>query len=176
MRKVPGFCAWGLRHLVFKTKWIALGYLEYNGFRQLQRYPLQLTQGDVEENITDLLATVETLDSETEKIKVCASVDRVQAIDGVQMMAHMACSTGLSEKGHGPGTNLRKHHSRIETSLFRLQSFVHLNLPLFIHAGGTKAVQKLQSRLDDMCSVDFCFVSTVFGEFPVFKRLVFAQR
>ena len=98
VRKVPGLCAWGLRHLVFKTKWIALGYLEYNGFRQLQRYPLQLTQGDVEENITDLLATVETLDSETEKIKVCARVDRVQAIDGVQMMAHMACSTGLSEK------------------------------------------------------------------------------
>ena len=98
VRKVPDFCAWGLRHLVFKTNWIALGYLEYNGFRQLQRYPLQLTQGDVEENITDLLATVETLDSETEKIKVCASVDRVQAIDGVQMMAHMACSTGFRKK------------------------------------------------------------------------------
>jgi len=145
----PSFDGWTLRHCTLNTMHIGMSYVECNAFTQLTVYPLKLTQGDVRENLRELGDFVGELDTQTRNVLKCVTDPGVgRTSEALTLLKHVACSTGLAEKGHAPGSILRRDHAKLEARLFGERAFVHLHTPLFKSSPEELKVQRMREKYD----------------------------
>lgn len=69
------FSAWEVRHRTMQCMYKGLCYLDCNGFAPLGQYPLSLTQGDIQANLSALDLRIGPLDVVTQIILLCYRLD-----------------------------------------------------------------------------------------------------
>jgi hypothetical protein len=145
------FGGWELRHCTMRSMMVSLSYVEEQGYSQLNRLPLSLTQGDITNNLERLRTSdVNVLDAQSRKIQICFRIDPARTRDAVTLLQHAAGSTGLSEKGHAPASILKKLHNHLEPKSLKLRSFVHLHAPLFKIGEADACLQRLRGQWETM--------------------------
>ena len=136
-----------LRHITLTCMHKAIGYVDCNGYQPLRELPLSLLQGDIHANCRDMCASGDILDTVTRNVKICFEADPGPAatVQALELLKQAACSTGLSEKSHGPAALVKKRHPSMEASGVRHEAYIHLHTPMFRMSTNDAKIARLQS-------------------------------
>lgn len=146
---------WEVRHVALACMRTGIAYLGSEGFGQLQRYPLSLTQGDIDENLKALGEETGHLDPVTENIRLCWRLDPgpSRTSEAVELVRHAACSTGLCEKGHAPTRLHKRQHGQLEMANLRLEAHAHLHSSFYRLGQHDRQIRKLRDRYEGLLEV-----------------------
>ena len=112
--------------------WSSLATMAYNfkdSFEQLERYPLKLTQGNLETNVIDLLAVPfdELVEPFSRDMRVALETGSAvsEMVDALELAKDTASSTNLVEQGHGSGATTLLAHDQLSKKMLQAFSTVH---------------------------------------------------
>ena len=145
---VDGVNGFELRHLVVGAMHLGCAYVDHNAWELLRSSPLKLTQGSIPDNV-DMLVRDGRLPgvppcAQMRNVRLSSMVIRSQAIQALETWKDAACSIGLMEKGHGPGSVVRAMHKRLAPASLIDRSFVSFNLPLFKQHADSARIDELR--------------------------------
>ena len=116
-----------LREESLHGAFVAAGYLFNDRFRQLQHYPLVLTQGDINARLDQLLREpLEVLDQQSRDVRFLLEVDvpRPRIVSNLKFAREIPCSTLVVEQIHGIGARVLKDHELYEEPMLRSRDLV----------------------------------------------------
>lgn len=138
-----------LRSQVVWSSLAALGYSFRDSFERLERLPLSLTQGDLDNNLQALAKAdyTELVDEFSKSMRMCIEigVERSVLVSVLKLCREAPCCTNLVEQGHGSGAATLKAHSQFGTRSLQARASLHQCRSLF----STPVREKLVQRLDD---------------------------
>jgi hypothetical protein len=144
-----------LMHLAFKGAFISYGYLWSHIFKQLLDGLLKLTQGDLEQNLTNLFAVGDpgTLHPELRKVWRCYHVHGISMAYlelCVRLLKEICATSNLVEQGHGTGAVIMKLHQQLGESMLRAWSMVHSCRGMYSKSKLDKTLDRHQKNIEKL--------------------------
>lgn len=132
----------------FRTQ--AKAYLD--AFRQLRRYPLVLTQGDIPANVEALREHADPHISEPVALQFRDALDAgwspLAAQRTLKLILDGSCTTTLVEQGHGVSALNLDAHQFGSTFSLQCRSLIHQARGAFTSSPDTKAKKKIDDQID----------------------------
>ena len=130
----------------------SLGYNFRDSFADLRHHPLSLTQGDLAQNIEDLMAMrfADITDDVARSVRLAleSSVPKQHMIDLLTLVRQTPCATNLVEQGHGSGAHIMKAHSLYGATTLQARSSIHQTRAAFGQTDVAKALQRMDADIE----------------------------
>ncbi len=147
----PGFTGPHLRSYTLEMVQVSMAYLDRNAYASLREYPLALSQGSLENNLTQLLSVdIGSLDPLTKQIHMCAKLMPQQTRQAIRLLQDAPCSIGLVEKGHAAGAFAKRFHGTLGQRQLEMRAYVNEARPLFRMSAADKGEDKLRRRFESL--------------------------
>ena len=128
------------------------GYLHWDSFQVIRRYPWSLTQGDIGANLIALeAAPIEDIrEPTTRRIKrsLRLGVSLGEACSALEHIRDtLSCTTTLVEEGHGTGACLMKEHEQYIESTLCSRAVIHQGRALFAVHRGRQFQERIEAKI-----------------------------
>ena len=147
---VVGVEASAMQHATVYSAAATVGYISRDVFDDIRREPLSLTQGDIAENVRQLMLRAgEPSDATTRKLKRLLEAGEPQGhiVDALVLLRDAPCSSALVEEGHAAGSVLKKHHEGYGEAALRARALVHQMRALGRPSKGEKKLRAIDDKL-----------------------------
>ena len=140
-----------LRDMCLLAAHIGAAYLWDDSFEQLSRSPLNITQGNVSQNIADIASGTWQAggnDSHAAQVRACldTGTSAAELVRFFETVRDSAASINLVEQGHASHAVVLKQHEQVEERLLRARSTIHQCRAMLRPAAHSR-VQSLQAAI-----------------------------